>query len=678
MRSYAPAVLLLAVFACTPTPAPLVPDPSPPPATSTAAPIASPAPAPAAVTLTADTPESIPSGATFTAPAGWTLALEGPRALLTGPEPDLRIVIVESTAAGGDEAVAGAWTALHPDFKRRLRVAQPHPGRHGWDERRDYEYETSPAEKLVVGAGALRHGAAWTVVLLEGGEAAVEKRAAGVDRIIESLRPKGYVRESFDGKTPHKLDADRTKQIVDAMDRARDRAGIPGVGLALVQDGRVVYEGGVGVRELGKPDKVDAHTLFMLASNTKALTTLLLAKLVDEGKLGWDTPVTTLFPGFKLGDPDTTRQVLVKHLVCACTGLPRQDMEWLFQFETATPKSELELLATMQPTTKFGETFQYSNSLAAAAGFVAASVLYPKRELGAAYDEAMQSRVFGPLGMTETTFDFKRALQRDHATGHGLDIDGKPALAPMDLNRAAIPLRPAGEAWSTPHDVAKYVAMELASGKLPDGKRYVSEDALLARRKAQVAIGEFATYGMGLQVDTEFGTSVVHHGGDLIGYHSDMFWIPSAGVGGVILTNGPGYLIRRAFIRKTLEVLFDASPEADQDAQAEIAQHMAEIAAERPRLTVPPDPQVIAGLAKHYTSRALGDIVVASDGPSRTFDFGGWKSPVATRKNDDGTVSIVTIAPDVDGIPFVVSERDGKKALVVHDAQHEYVFVEGP
>jgi CubicO group peptidase (beta-lactamase class C family) len=91
--------------------------------------------------------------------------------------------------------------------------------------------------------------------------------------------------------------------------------------------------------------------MFMIASNTKALTTLMLAKLVDEGKISWDTPVTTLLPSFKLGDADTTRRVLVKNLICACTGLPRQDFEWLFQYKGVTAEDALKTLGTMQPTT---------------------------------------------------------------------------------------------------------------------------------------------------------------------------------------------------------------------------------------------------------------------------------------------------------------------------------------
>jgi hypothetical protein len=76
--------------------------------------------------------------------------------------------------------------------------------------------------------------------------------------------------------------------------------------------------------------------------------------------------VVDVYPSFKLGDADTTKKVLVKNLIYACTGLPRQDLEWLFEFKNATPESELALLGTMQPTSKFGEVFQYSNLMAAA------------------------------------------------------------------------------------------------------------------------------------------------------------------------------------------------------------------------------------------------------------------------------------------------------------------------
>jgi len=260
----------------------------------------------------------------------------------------------------------------------------------------------------------------------------------------------------------------------------------------------------------------------MAASNTKGMTTLLLARLADEKKLKWDQPVTQLYPAFKLGDANTTKQVLVRHLVCACTGLPRQDFEWIFENKNATPASSLALLGTMQPTSKFGEVFQYSNLMASAAGYVGAHLYDPKAELGAAYDEAMQKKIFDPLGMSSTTFDMARALKGNHASPHGDSVDGKPSIASMDFNYSVMPHRPAGGVWTSAHDLVRYVQLELNRGKLPDGARLVSEENILVRRIPQIQTGEDQSYGMGLSIDRTWGVTVVHHGGSMAGFKSDL------------------------------------------------------------------------------------------------------------------------------------------------------------
>ncbi|HEX6838880.1 MAG TPA: serine hydrolase domain-containing protein, partial [Polyangia bacterium] len=547
----------------------------------------------------------------------------------------------------------------------------------GWQTPKVFFYEVSPNEKRNLIAIARRKGEAWSVTLVDGSDAAMERRGSQINLVGASLRPAGYTRESFAGKKAHPLDAARLKLLTDFVEKAQKAAGVPGVGLGLVENGKVVFAGGFGVRELGKPAKIDGDTLFIIASNTKALSTLLLAKEVDRKKFTWDTPVTTVYPPFKLGNAETTKQVLMKHLVCACTGMPRQDLEWIFEFKDATPKSVLELLGTFQPTSKFGEVFQYSNLMAAAAGFIGGHLFAPKLELGAAYDEAMRKEIFGPLGMRSTTFDFKRAMKGDYASPHGEDVDGKVALAPMSLNYAIVPARPAGGAWSSVRDMLRYVSMELAKGKLPDGKTFISEPALMARRAPQVMVGEDQSYGMGLMVNSRWGVPVVHHGGDLSGYHSDMFWIPDAGVGGVILTNAdPGAMLRGPFVRRLLEVLYDGEPEAEEDVMTGIKRYKEAVAIERKRLVVPPDAAIVAKLAAHYKEKSLGEIAVSHDGDQTIFDFGEWKSPVASRKNDDGTISFFTIEPGLAGIELVVGDKDGKRTLTTRDAQHEYVFVE--
>ena len=625
----------------------------------------------AAETLKADSPRTTVDGTQFVAPAEWSIRVAGPATVLEAPEHDSRVALVDIKADDADAAVAAAWTAYDAKASWPLKVATDFPGKDGWEKVRGYTYETSANDERFVVARAFHANGEWTVVIVDVSNAVGEKRGAQLQTILDKLLPKGYSRESFAGKTAHPLDAGRVDTLKRFVESARQQLDVPGVAIGLIDHDKVVFAGGFGVRELGKSDPVDAKTLFMIASNTKAMTTLMLAKLVDAKKFEWTTPVTQLLPTFKLGNADTTRQVLVKHLICACTGMPRQDMEWIFESEHATPESVVTTLGTMQPTTKFGELFQYSNLMAAAGGFVGGHVLYPDRELGAAYDAAMQVEVFGPLGMTATTFETARARRGDHAEPHGLDVDGKTARADAGINATVMAARPAGAAWSDVDDLLRYVRMELDKGVLPDGRRYISEAALLARRDPQVAIGNNVTYGMGLMVDRTWGVPVVHHGGDLVGFHSDMMWLPDSGVGAVILTNADaGVYLRGPLQRRLLEVLFDGKPQAEADVAAAVRRLNDDIAAERKRLTVPADATESAKLAAHYNNEALGDIAVLHAAGRTTFDFGGWKSEVASRRNDDGTLSYVTISPGEDGFEFVVADD----ALVLRDAQHEYRF----
>jgi hypothetical protein len=246
----------------------------------------------------------------------------------------------------------------------------------------------------------------------------------------------------------------------------------------------------------------------------------------------------------------------------------------------------------------------------------------------------------------------------------------------MEVNYSIIPDRPAGAAWSNVRDMLRYVQMELDQGKLPDGKPYIAKEPLLERRAPQVPIGKDETYGMGLMVNTTYGVPVVHHGGDMVGFHSDMMWLPGENVGAVILTNAdPGWILRTLYRRKLLEVLYDGNPEADAQVAAQAKTFYEALAAERKLLTVPADSNESAKLAPKYANPVLGEIAVTHPGTETVFDFGEWKGPVASRKNPDGTVSFVTIAPGGQGFEFVVgSGGDSKKTLVLRDAQHEYVF----
>ena len=322
-----------------------------------------------------------------------------------------------------------------------------------------------------------------------------------------SLTPADYKPEDFAGREPHPLDAARIAQMRDFLSQAMKELGVPGVGFALLDGGKIVYERGLGVRQLGKPNAVDANTLFMAASNTKGMSTLLLSMLADDGKLRWDQPVSQLYPAFKLGSAEITSKVLVKHLVCACTGLPRQDMEWLFEFRDTSALDSMKLLGTNSPTSGFGELYQYNNLMASAAGYIGASLVHPEMELGKAYDKAMDERIFKPLGMNATTF--------------------------------------------------------------------------------------------------------------------------------VLLTNSDeGRQLLSPALRRLIEIMYDAKPEAAEDVRGAAERAAATRASAVKLITVPADPAIAGTLAKHYRSDELGDLPVRQNGKDLLLDAGEWKAKFVSRKNE--------------------------------------------
>jgi CubicO group peptidase (beta-lactamase class C family) len=621
------------------------------------------------------------AGHSYSPPEAFATSANGAVLKLTAPESDASVIVVDlASAKDAADAVAQAWAQVDPGFKRTLRLATPRPSRNGWTDQQVFDYETSPNEKLVLQAIARRastgDGKAWVVLLLQASEGTLEKRGAPIGKFFASLRPKGYERESFAGKTARPLTPERVEQLKAFIAEGMKQLDVPGVGLGFINANQVVWAGGLGVREQGKLEPVDADTLFMAASNTKAMTTALLARAVDAGKLRWDQPAAEAYPGFKLADPDVTKTVQVRHLVCACTGMPRQDLEWLFASGRAPAKSTFDQLGAMKPTSKFGEVFQYSNLMVGAGGYVAANALKPGKEVGAAYDEAMQELLFGPLGMKNTTFDYAKVLRGNHAMPHGDALDGSTRRASMDLNYTIIPARPAGAVWTTPHDFSRWVLMELNKGKTPEGQPLIGEANWAERYKPQVMVGEDVTYGMGLIVDKQYGITVASHGGDMLGFHSNMIWLPEYGIGVTILTNSDaGVLLRGPLQRKLLEVVFDGRPEADERLKVAITNRKAEATKLRELLTLPIPADAIKPLAAIYTSPDLGHIKVGRKGGQVRFQFDHWNSEVALRKNEDGTQSYMTIDPGIGGIEFVRDDKAGKPTLILRDAQHEYRFV---
>ena len=620
---------------------------------------------------------------TFQTPADWSRSDNGDLITFTAPEGDASLTLVNlATANDAVDAAQNAFKKANPSFDREVKLVTDEAPARGWTSISEIEYQTSPAEERLLYAYTHEYQGAWTVFLLDGHLGTIAKRGAAARSMLGSLTRAGFESEDLAGRTAALMTPDKVELLLDFVKTSADALSVPGVGIGIIQNGEVVFSGGVGVKSLETGEAIDGDTSFMIASNTKGMTTLLLAKLVELGRVDWEDPVVKHYPEFRLGDDETTNSVLIKHLVCACTGLPRKDYEWVFNNGPDTPASStFDELAATQPTSGFGELYQYNNQMAAAAGYVAGYILYPEMEIGAAYDRAMQEYIFDPLAMANTTFDFGDAIKGNVAEPYGVNFDAEIVAIPQStnhgFNHAVIAARPAGAAWSTTSDMLKYIQNELSAGLKADNNRLYAEGPLLERRQKTVSTGAESYYGMGLSVRNISGIEIIQHGGSMAGYKSQMVIIPEANFGAVILTNSDeGGSLLSPFGRRLVEILYDGEAKAAATISASVASTEAYLAEERKQLTIPADPSVASDLAKQYSSPELGTIDIRSNEDQLILDAGTWIGGLGTKINDDKTTSLVLTEGAGRGVELIVGKTDDQRTLSLITPQHSYVFTE--
>jgi CubicO group peptidase (beta-lactamase class C family) len=224
----------------------------------------------------------------------------------------------------------------------------------------------------------------------------------------------------------------------------------PGLAVAVVKDGQVVFAQGFGVRELGKPQPVDTRTLFAIGSTTKAMTAALVAMLVDDKKVEWDAPVTKYLPWFQLKDAAVTRELSVRDLLTHRAGLGGADYLWYGQRQST--EEILRRVRLIDPAYPVRSGFIYQNVMYAAAGAVVEAAS------GRPWAEMMRTRIFQPLGMRDTIATAATlASQPNVASPHAL-VDGEVKV--ID-NVSVDPVAPAGSVWSNVADMAKWMQMLL-------------------------------------------------------------------------------------------------------------------------------------------------------------------------------------------------------------------------
>lgn len=401
---------------------------------------------------------------------------------------------------------------------------------------------------------------------------------------------------------------------------------VPGLAVAIVKDGKVVVAKGYGLRNVQAKLPVTADTLFAIGSSTKAFTTMSMGILVEEGKLAWDEPVTKYLPTFELKDKVAGTGMTPRDLVTHRSGLPRHDLVW---YNAKRSRDELvAALKYLEPNESFREKFQYQNLMFLTAGHLAAEVA------DLSWEEVIKTRILDPLGMKNTNFAVGVSQKgSDFATPYTL----KEKVAGDIPFRVIDTVGPAGSINSSVNDMAKWLQLNLGVGAI-DGKRIVAARQVQDMHRPHMVIQTFPglfedpeiqqpAYGLGWFVESYRGKKRVHHGGAIDGFMAQVSFLPSEGVGVVVLTNLGGNPLPDIVARHASDRLMGLEP-IDWNGRAlkrrdvgEKAAAAAKKSAGEERKTGTKPAHTLDEYAGEYAHPAYGSMIVTVNGESLSARF---------------------------------------------------------
>lgn len=337
------------------------------------------------------------------------------------------------------------------------------------------------------------------------------------------------------------------------IDSVMKRSQVPGMAVAVVLDGKTVFAKGYGKRELGKPEAINAQTVFLTASLSKPLSSTVAAIEVAKGRLAWDDPVASYLPDFTLSDPYVTQHGTIGDFLAHRSGLPGtagDDLENLGY----TRKDVIERLRLL-PLDAFRASYHYANfSTTIGAEAVAAAVKKP-------FEDLAHEELFKPLGMASTSYYYRDYEAHDNRASLHVFEQGK--FQPRG-QRNADTQAPAGGASSNVIDLAEWLKLLIADGQY-QGKRLISSEALLPVLSPQAfsappfalnARPGFYGYGFNVSVETGGHPAMGHSGAFLLGAGTSFKIVPSAGIGIVVLTNGAPVGAAEAVVAEFTDVAF--------------------------------------------------------------------------------------------------------------------------
>jgi CubicO group peptidase (beta-lactamase class C family) len=410
------------------------------------------------------------------------------------------------------------------------------------------------------------------------------------------------------------------------VNRLREKTGVPGLAIAVVHADKVVYLKGFGIREVGRPDPIDPDTVFQLASVSKPLTATVIAGVVTDGAVTWDSKAADLDPGFRLAGDYVSGEVTLRDLLCHRTGLPEHAGDVLEDLGYSRAEV-LHRLRFQKLTGPFRAGYAYTNF-----GFTAAGVATAKAA-GKDWEDLAAGRLFKPLGMDRTSYrhaDYAAAANR--AKLH-VRVDGKWAAR---YDRRPDAQAPAGGASSTARDLSSWMRLLLADGKF-DGKPVIAAAALGETFRPQVVSApakepadRTGFYGLGWNVGRDpAGRLVLSHSGAFdLGAATCLVLVPAERFGIVVLTNAAPIGVPEAVAFSFLDLVH--AGRAERDWFATVAPAFAEMARpgygtrvdyrKEPAGKSPPLPA--ASYTGTYRNDFVGEAVVAEDGGKLVLKLG--------------------------------------------------------
>ena len=333
----------------------------------------------------------------------------------------------------------------------------------------------------------------------------------------------------------------------------------PGLSIGVVFEDEVLYLEGFGVRQVGKTDPVDADTVFQLASFSKPIASTVIAAVVGEGTVSWDSRISDIDPSFRLQDPYASAEVTLRDLFSHRSGLSADagnDLETIgYSRDEILPR-----LRYLKPTSSFRSAYAYSNFGMTEGGVAAA------KAAGMSWEDLADAKLYKPLGMTSTSSRHADFLTHANRAELHVPIDG--AWQPV-VKRMPDAQSPAGGVSSNVRDLVNWVRLQLGDGAF-DGKQVIGADALAETHLPVIMRGKNpmnrqpSFYGLGWGVDFgEHGIVLAHSGAFSAGAETVVSMIPAEHLGIVVLSNAFPTGVPEGLAATFYDLVFDGRPSQD-------------------------------------------------------------------------------------------------------------------